>query len=144
MDDRAAGPSLPIASPGAYALAMLSGTSRKFASLAVIVALVVVAFVIGRASKSAGAQVIEGPGIGFVRGSDGTAYIGVHEPLRAQPHGFAYLVPSSIPWIDASGAVHSGSTAPCLTRGSGRIRAMEAVKFPIQGAFMGTVVWVRC
>ena len=113
-------------------------------AVVLVVAAGVLGDVIGHGRRES--AFITGPGIIYATPSGGTAYIGAGEPLNRQPRGFAYLYPSgSVSWIDATGTVHQSSRPACVPYDHAvRVSRMEAVRFPIAGGDMGTVLWVRC
>jgi hypothetical protein len=133
---------------------------RLVAWIAVTVAIAVVAYLIGHHRGSATVTVV-GPGIADLAQGGGTAYIGAHEPLNAQPYGFAYSVPPYVEWSDSSGGLHDGSRPPCLPVAQAvHVKNIEAVQFTVpqgsttgtvlcqftvpQGSTTGTVLWVQC
>lgn len=87
-----------------------------------------------------------GPGIVYATPSEGTAYIGVNEPLKHQPYGVAYKFSPNTTWLDSTGGIHDGSRPSCVPYYHAvRVRRMEAVTYPIDGGTAeGTVVWVKC
>ena len=114
------------------------------ASVAALVAAGVLGYVIGH--RGGGATFSVGPGLVYATPNEGTAYLGVDQPLDRQPRGFAYFFPPNVAWIDASGAVHGGGERPtCVPNYHAvRVKEMEAVTYPIGGSRVGTVLWVRC
>ncbi len=113
-----------------------------------VVPLVVVAGVLGYVigHHNRGSVFTVDSGIVSATPSEGTAYLGANEPFNRQPTGFAYEIPANVAWIDANGAIHEGSQRPpCVPYYHAvRVKSMEAVIFPIGGAYIGTVLWVRC
>lgn len=114
------------------------------AALAALIAVGVVGFVIGHSSS--GASFTVGPGIVYAGPNEGTAYVGADQPLNHQPRGFAYFFPPNVAWIDPTGSTHEGGERPtCVpVYHPVRVKQMETIKYPIDGGYMGTVLWVRC
>jgi hypothetical protein len=112
--------------------------------VAAVIAACALGYVVGHSKRGSGFTV--GPGIVYATPSEGTAYLGAHEPLNRQPTGFAYLFPRGLTWIDANGSVHQGSRPPCVPYYHAvHVKSMEAVMYTIAGGgSMGTVVWVQC
>jgi hypothetical protein len=112
--------------------------------LAAVVALVaagVVGFLIGHRSHAAAFSV--GPGLVYAGSKGGTAYIVADEPLNRQPTGFAYFVPPTVAWIDATGAVHEAGQRPACVPYNHPVRVKE-IEAVIDRIGISTVLWVRC
>jgi hypothetical protein len=114
------------------------------AAVVAVIAAGALGYRIGHGNR--GAAFVAGPGIVYAGQNDGTAYIGAGQPLDRQPRGFAYLFSSSVPWIDETGTIHEGGQRPpCVPISHAvHVNEIQVVKYPIGGANMGTVLWVRC
>jgi hypothetical protein len=87
-----------------------------------------------------------GPGIVYATPSEGTAYLGAHQPLNREATGFAYAYPPTEMWIGADGSENQGSRPPCVPYYHPvRVKNMEVVQVPLPGGgYTGTVLWVQC
>jgi hypothetical protein len=112
-------------------------------AVATLFAAGVVGYLIGHGNR--GAAFVVRPGIVYAGSNEGTAYLGADQPLDRQPSGFAYFFPPNLAWIDATGSLHSGGRPTCVPMYHAvHVKQMEAIKYPIGGGYMGTVLWVRC
>jgi hypothetical protein len=114
------------------------------AAAVVVVGAGAIGYVIGHHDR--GSVFTVGPGIVYATPTEGTAYLGADQPLNREPHGFAYFFPPTVASISPIGAVDAGgSRPPCVPYYHAvRVKRMEVVKYPIGGAYEGTVVWVQC
>jgi hypothetical protein len=63
----------------------------------------------------------------------------------ASAGGWDYFLPAHVSWIDASGTIHdAGEHPPCVPFYHASRVTFATVKYSIDGATKGTVVWVRC
>jgi hypothetical protein len=117
---------------------------RVVAAIALVVATGALGYVIGHSNR--GSVFTVDSGIVHAAPSGGTAYLGANEPLNREPTGFAYAFPAAVTWIDADGTIHDGSQRPpCAPYYRVvRVKRMEAVIFPTEGGYQGTVLWVHC
>jgi hypothetical protein len=63
----------------------------------------------------------------------------------ATADGVSYVLPLNVPWIDSVGTLHDGAgPPPCLRSGSARHLVFATVRYSVEDATQGIVLWVRC